>query len=289
MIVGESEDDKMIDKITAMVADIDGTLLPKGGKMGPRTLAAIQRFHKEGVLFGIASGRPLDKRITARAKEWGLGFEFDMQIGMNGGDMWDKYHDVVNHYHLLQPDTMKSIMSWMKDFDINAISYINGYEDIWCLRMDRVMEESVKRNHSHIELVSVDKLCTVATGKIEVHYDPDDPELEKRINEAIRVHQEPSWAAVKTFFGTVEFMDPAVNKGLALKNFSKDNNIPLNEIIAFGDMDNDLGLLKDAGWGVCLQNGCDACKKEADAVTEFTVDDDGVGRYLEDHWLNCHK
>ena len=40
----------------------------------------------------------------------------------------------------------------------------------------------------------------------------------------------------------------------------------MEEIIAFGDMDNDLGLLKEAGWGVCLKNGCDACKQIADIL-----------------------
>ena len=56
--------------------------------------------------------------------------------------------------------------------------------------------------------------------------------------------------------------------------------------MAFGDMDNDIGLLKEAGWGVCLVNGADATKAVAQAITEYPVDQDGVGRYLEDHWFS---
>jgi HAD superfamily hydrolase (TIGR01484 family) len=78
----------MIKKISAMVADIDGTLTMKGGELMPHTKAAIQRLHEEGVQFGIASGRPLDDRTKSKAEEWGLGFDFDMMIGMNGGDLW---------------------------------------------------------------------------------------------------------------------------------------------------------------------------------------------------------
>jgi Cof subfamily protein (haloacid dehalogenase superfamily) len=273
----------MIKKITAMVADIDGTLTMKGGELMPLTKEAIQCLHREGVKFGIASGRPLDDRTKARAQEWGLGFDFDMMIGMNGGDLWTSNMKQIQHYMLLKTDVMKEIMSWLKDLDINAISYINGYDEIWALRMDEFMKDSMERNHSHIEIVTPEKFCTVPTGKIEVHYQPS---KEAEINAVIAAHACKDWSDVKTFRGTVEFQDPRLNKGVALKEFSDAEKIPMEEIIAFGDMDNDLGLLKQAGWGVCLKNGCDACKQEADAVTEHDVFDDGVGHYLFDHWFD---
>jgi len=273
----------MIEKISAMVADIDGTLTMKGGELMPLTKAAIQRLHKEGVQFGIASGRPLDDRTKSKAEEWGLGFDFDMMIGMNGGDLWTKAMKEIQHYYLLGTDAMKDIMSWLVKLDVNAISYINGYDEIWCLRMDPFMEDSIKRNHSHVEIVTPEKFCSVPTGKIEVHYKP---EIEEQIKTEIASHHSDAWSDVKTFIGTVEFQDPRLNKGVALKEFAAAEHIDINEIIAFGDMDNDLGLLKEAGWGVCLANGCDACKAEADAVTEHTVFDDGVGHYLEDHWFS---
>jgi Cof subfamily protein (haloacid dehalogenase superfamily) len=273
----------MINKITAMVADIDGTLTMKGGRLMPRTRKAIQALHQEGIQFGIASGRPLDDRTKQKAEDWGLGFDFDMMIGMNGGDLWTKDMKEIQHYLLLNTDVMKEIMSWLKDLDVNAISYINGYDEIWCLRTDWFMEESIKRNHSHVEVVSPEKFCTVPTGKIEVHYQP---EIEDQIMSVITQHKTDRWSYVKTFMGTVEFQDPHLNKGVALKEYSAAAKIPLAEIIAFGDMDNDLGLLQTAGWGVCLVNGCEACKQAADAVTEYDVYHDGVGHYLEDHWFH---
>jgi Cof subfamily protein (haloacid dehalogenase superfamily) len=273
----------MIKKISAMAADIDGTLTTKGGNLLPLTKLAIQRLHKEGVKFGIASGRPLDDRTKNRAEEWGLGFAFDMMIGMNGGDLWTSEMKEIKHYNLLGTDTMKEIMQWLVYLNVNAISYIHGYDEIWCLSMDPFMEDSIRRNHSHVEIVSPEKFCSVPTGKIEVHYAP---ERETEINRVIAEHRSKEWAAVKTYTGTVEFQDPRLNKGTALREYSAVSGIPMNEIIAFGDMNNDLGMLKEAGWGVCLSNGCQACRKAADAVTEHTVEDDGVGHYLEDHWFS---
>ena len=92
----------MIDTITAVVADVDGTINIKGSALMPRTLAAINRLHEQGILFGTASGRPLDHRTFDKAHEWGLSFEFDMAIGMNGGDLWDKDHEGIEHIMLLE-------------------------------------------------------------------------------------------------------------------------------------------------------------------------------------------
>ena len=78
----------------------------------------------------------------------------------------------------------------------------------------------------------------------------------------------------------------ALPLGVALIKYSERYQIPLDEFICFGDMENDIGLLKEAGWGVCLVNGSDATKAVAQAVTEYPVEEDGVGRYLEDHWFN---
>ena len=91
---------------------------------------------------------------------------------------------------------------------------------------------------------------------------------------------------MRTFPGTVEFMTPGLDKGVALRRYSERNNIPLSEIMTFGDMDNDIALIRDAGWGVCMANGCAEAKAVADAITEYGVREDGMGRYLETYVLS---
>lgn len=101
----------------------------------------------------------------------------------------------------------------------------------------------------------------------------------------VNAHPSVYWDSVRTFPGTVEFVKPGLDKGVALRRYSERNGIPLGEIMTFGDMDNDIALLREAGWGVCMQNGCDAAKAVADAVTEYGVTEDGMGRYLERYVL----
>ena len=277
----------MIEKLSVVVADIDGTLAMKGGNLMPRTRAAIQRLHREGVLFGVASGRPLDRRILNLAHDWDLGFEFDLAIGMNGGDLYDKETDEISHFYQLKKEDVKTILSFIHDLDLNAIVYVNAYDEINALRMDDFLRDSQRRNKSIVEIGDVDFVSRHDTGKIEVHLKPAlKPELMKRVAE----HPSDHWITVTTFetpdHSTVEFLDPRVNKGVALQQFSQKTGIPLSEFMAFGDMENDIGLLREAGWGVCLINGSDDTKAVAQDITEYSVLEDGVGRYLEDHWFN---
>lgn len=273
--------------MSVMVADIDGTLALKGGNLMPKTRAAIQRLHKEGVLFGVASGRPMDRRILDLAKTWDLGFGFDFAIGMNGGDLYDKATDRIEHYYQLKKEDVREILTLLDGLDLNAIVYVNGYDEINALRMDDFMRDSQQRNGSHVEIGGIDFLSRYDTGKIEVHIHPS---LKPQLMERIAKHPSENWITVTTFeiedHSTVEFLDPHVNKGIALKQFSEKSGIPLSEFIAFGDMENDIGLLREAGWGVCLLNGSDDTKAVAQDITEYSVYEDGVGRYLEDHWFN---
>lgn len=274
----------MIDKVTAVIADVDGTINIKSSPLMPRTLAAINALHERGILFGTASGRPLDHRSLDKAHEWGLSFEFDLAIGMNGGDLWDKDHEGIEHIMLLSKDYIQEICEFMWPLDCNVIVYENAYDHVLVKRVDQHMKDSIIRNKSIWEFSTPEKMAEKDTGKIEVQYEPT-PELDKIIMDVVKAHSSPNWSAVRTFPGTVEFMTPGLDKGVALHRYAERNAIPLNEIMAFGDMDNDIAMLREAGWGVCMANGCDECKAVADAITEYGVLEDGMGRYLEAHVL----
>lgn len=272
----------MIEKVTAVVADVDGTINIKSSPLMPRTLAALNELHRRGILFGTASGRPLDHRSLDKAREWGLDFEFDMAIGMNGGDLWDKDHEGIEHIMLLSKDYIQEICEFMWPLDCNVIVYENAYDHVLVKRRDQHLEDSVIRNKSIWELSTPAEMAKKDTGKIEIQYDKS---LDDEIMAVVRAHPSPNWSAVRTFPGTVEFMTPGLDKGVALRRYAARNDIPLSEIMTFGDMDNDIAMLEVGGWGVCMANGCDECKAVADAITEYGVLEDGLGRYLETYVL----
>jgi hydroxymethylpyrimidine pyrophosphatase-like HAD family hydrolase len=70
------------------------------------------------------------------------------------------------------------------------------------------------------------------------------------------------------------------NKGHALEAFAAKNGIGPDEVMAFGDSENDLTMLKAAGTGVAMGNALPEVKAAADIVT-LSNDEDGVAALIE--------
>ncbi len=277
----------MFENIKVIATDIDGTLAMKGGQLMPLTKKALEELHAKGIKIGLASGRPADERVFAMAQEWGLNFEFDFAIGMNGGELLDRETNVHEKYYLLPKEKILEILGFLSGYDINAIVYVDGYKEVRALVMNEFMIDSQKRNHSHVVIGGPEVLAEFDTGKIEVQLKEEDRD---EILKVIEEHRDPSWSVVQTFRagGTcaLEFQDPRVNKGVGLEKYCEYHNIDLQDVLGFGDQENDIGLLKTAGYGVCLLNGADASKAVSQEVTENDVYHDGVGHWLYDNMLN---
>jgi len=81
-----------------------------------------------------------------------------------------------------------------------------------------------------------------------------------------------------------EFVDKDVDKSHALAEVLEKMNLTMDEVIAFGDSQNDLGMIKAAKVGVAMGNANEVVKEVADYVTK-TNDDDGIVLALE-HYIN---
>ena len=81
--------------------------------------------------------------------------------------------------------------------------------------------------------------------------------------------------------GMVEVSAAGVTKASALARVARTHAVTPQDVIAFGDMPNDLPMLTWAGRGVAMANGHPAVRAAAADVTEATNEDDGVAAYLE--------
>lgn len=267
-------------ELKLLIADIDGTLVNEERDMMPITLKVLKDLHKRGVYLGIASGRPLGIHIYENALEWGIDFPFDVWIGMNGGQLQDNVNDTYDEFYKLKPEYIKEIIELMAPFDANPFIYIG--EDMLSKDVDEMMYASMKRHN--INCTQVEKMADFwkeDTNKILFRLADAKmmPEIEKYCSE----HQSPNYAYFKTQPTMMEFQDARINKGVAMKAFCEHNNIDLADVVAFGDTTNDNEMLKDAGLGVCLKQGSDDTKACADVITDYTNDEDGMGRYILDH------
>ena len=78
----------------------------------------------------------------------------------------------------------------------------------------------------------------------------------------------------------VEMLNPAVNKGLALKIVCDAMGISLDRVLAIGDSYNDLPFLEAAGFAIAMGSAPDELKAKADAVVG-DVRSDGVAEAID--------
>ena len=272
-------------QMKALIADIDGTLVTKGEMPGPLTIEALNILHDHGIKLGIASGRVINTSLKNRYKEWSLPFQFDVLIGMNGGQVLLSETDAFFEQYALGENTLKEIMMWMKPLGLIASIYEGDH--MVATGIDEMQAASMKRNH--MEIIDThgdyDRLCVRPVHTVIYRYFPEQQEnVMRHIHDYLSSHPETEYTSVNTFPGIVEIIHKNCNKGEGVKVFAKQSGLEMNQIAGMGDMDNDLGLMT-AGIGIALKNGSEKMKAAADFVTEFTCDEDGAGKFLFKHWI----
>ena len=272
-------------QMKALIADIDGTLVTKGEMPGPLTIEALNILHDHGIRLGIASGRVINTSLKNRYKEWNLPFQFDVLIGMNGGQVLLSETDAFFEQYALCENTLKEIMMWMKPLGLIASIYEGDH--MVATGIDEMQAASMKRNH--MEIIDThgdyDRLCVRPVHTVIYRYFPQQQEqVMRHIHDYLASHPETEYTSVNTFPGIVEIIHKNCNKGEGVKVFAKQSGFEMNQIAGMGDMDNDLGLMT-AGIGIALKNGSEKMKAAADFVTEFTCDEDGAGKFLFKHWI----
>ena len=94
----------------------------------------------------------------------------------------------------------------------------------------------------------------------------------------------PAWQdKVKTCMAGeewVDFMDASVDKGNALQVLQKHLGVTKEETMAFGDNDNDIGLLQAAGESYAVENARDTVKAQAKHICP-SYEEKGVYQVIE--------
>lgn len=267
------------------IADIDGTLRGHhDGKIygvGEKTIAALQKMHNDGKILAIASGRPLWQELEKHAEDWGLGFQFDLIVGMNGGQLYDTRKNTKEEINPLTCSQLEYLVKHLNKFNLNPFVYGEGYE--LSLHHDADIEASGLRHGCEVRICKSEAdLYAAPTCKI-LYRSAGHPEIAMQVLEYGKQICGEEIACFRTGADLVEFQSSANNKGNALRKYCLDNDIDIKDTIAFGDAENDLEMLEMAGYGVAVANALEPVKAAADEITEYEAYQDGVGRYLYDH------
>ena len=81
----------------------------------------------------------------------------------------------------------------------------------------------------------------------------------------------------------MEFLAPGMDKVVGLKALLDHFDMDFSNLVAFGDAENDLGMIKNAEIGVVMENGQEPVKKAGDVITGNN-DEDGVAQFVHKYF-----
>lgn len=255
--------------------DLDGTTLNSESKISPKTKHTLQKASQAGHIVSIVTGRPY--RISKHIYD-NLGIKTPL-INFNGAlghlphQTWDQEYS--------KTFSKKIALDLVSSKDELGIKLITAEGKNYALadKASKIIKDFFPSSLKSNEILN----------KINLQQDPSAMTMlvdENKKSEII--------TSLENTFGDVinvsvwggehpilELSPKGVSKADGLEFLSKIYDIDREDIIAFGDEQNDETMIEYAGLGVVMQNGTDKLKSIADDITEFDNNHDGLAKHLE--------
>lgn len=254
-----------------IVSDLDGTLLDSRGGISERTRAAVQAVQKAGHTFVMASARPVrDVRPVAEA----LG-HMAIAICSNGAISYDYAAESVVNHHPMPQDVAAEVIAVLRHRFPGVRLGCERWPDLLLeggFDLDPALSGEARRVRSLEE-----ELDERGLGKLIVQTGGSAHDYHLAVADAL-----PGRCTVTVSTPAFcEITRSGVTKAMTLDLLAVQLEMSAEQVIAFGDMPNDLPMLRWAGRSVAMANAHPDVLAAADETT-LSNDEDGVARWLEE-------
>ncbi len=265
----------MSDQIRLIVVDIDGTLLNSRHELSARTEAALRAAMARGVQVMLATGKTRASALDIIA-QLGLATPgiFTQGLTVYNGD------GTLRSQTTLDPAIARRVITFAEDRGFDVVAYAGTQllvrartdGDAMLARYGEPAVQVVGPLQNILDSLPVNKVVLMNLSDV------------RRVR-ALR------WQLTMQLDGTarmvqanvpqmVEVLPPGVSKGTALKALLRDLNLEPRHVLALGDGENDIEMVRLAGVGVAMGNAEAHLKAAADHVVA-TNDNDGVAEAVE--------
>lgn len=283
--------------------DLDGTLLNRYGEVTEYTKDIIKKTTNKGVLVVLASGR-ISESVLTIAKEIGADKYY---ISGNGSVLYDMQKDEILYENYL---TKEKVLEIIELCDKNSI-YYNIYTENAVLakslnynvafyNYENTKKSSDKKTdinivedmYNYIKNSNLNKFLKITIcdenkivfssilRKIKNISDIDVLEVSHMSQKKIKTGTKE----VEVGYFYTEVSSKNVDKWFAIEKVMELENIKKEEVMALGDNNNDIVMIKNAGLGVAMGHSNEQVKKVADYIT-VDNNEDGVAKAIEQYVL----
>ena len=268
-------------RIKMIGLDLDGTLLTDKKELTDRTKAALRRAIELGITVLVASGRPWMGVPEELRNFPGMRYA----LTSNGARSIDTKDDRVIEEHLLSPELALKALAVCGKYDTLQEVYFDGQG--YAPEDQMAYVEKYHRNPSMCEYMRKTRLPVKDIRKlVEQENRGLDKvqalfaDMDERETAWKELEQEKGLELVGSLQYNIEINAAGVNKGTGLVNLGRMLGIRRKEIMAFGDGDNDIAMLREAGFGVAMANADEQVKAAADYIT-LSNEEEGVAEAIE--------
>jgi Cof subfamily protein (haloacid dehalogenase superfamily) len=259
--------------VRLIASDIDGTLLRDDGTMSDRTVAALTAAEDAGIVVVLCTGRPPRwmKPIAEQTGHHGLA------VCSNGAIVYDLHTEQVVEQFPIDVDVARRITLALKEALPEAVFAV---ERSTGMLHEPAYVPIAPPSATQME-AAFDELVTEPMVKlIAKHPDMTSSQLHAAAHEAVA---ELAELAETTYSSgsIIEISATGVTKAFGLERLAAERCIDADEVVAFGDMPNDIPMLTWAGRGIAVANAHPDVLAIADEVTGSN-DDDGVAVVIEE-------
>lgn len=266
-------------KIVAL--DMDGTLLNEQKEITEETKNVLSEARNKGVKIVLSSGRPLDG-LKNYLNELNLVDDNEFVLSYNGCLVQETKTSKIIHEVGLKGSDLKYMYNLSKKIGVNIHAFSPNI-GLMSPKISKYTEVEANINKININIIDFNKIND--NDDIVKVMMVDEPEI---LDEAIKKLPQSiydKYTVVKSAPFFLEFINKNADKGKGLEALAKYLGVKREEIIAMGDAENDLAMIKYAGLGVAMGNAVEKVKEASDVVT-LTNEQNGVAKIIKEYILN---
>lgn len=245
--------------IQLIAADLDGTLLNDDKSISEPTVQAIQQLGKRGIRFVIASARP-PRSVRHIYRQLGLD---TLQVNYNGALIWDEPQRHAIEHFPLPGDLTLQMIRFARAMDSGILITCEILDRWHTDRLDNTFTTATGKLFSPDVIAPPETYCSGPITKLLL-LGPQQtvsvlrPRLLQTFGQHITV--------VSTDPDMLQIMSQGVSKAAALRRLVRHYKVPLSDVLAIGDGENDLEMLRECGVGVAVANAAPTVKAAAQWV-----------------------
>ena len=258
-------------QVRLIATDLDGTLLRDDRSLSARTRQTLARVEAAGIALVLVTARP-PRFVKLLGEELGLR---GAAICCNGALVYDIASGALaEHTPLASADACSLVVALREAFPEVTFAIERGL-DYGCEPAYLALG-SLKEPRGEL-LGEAIALCGQPVTKLIARH--PQRAADELYPTALRLAGD---RAVVTYSSArfLEISASGIDKATTLARYCERLGIAPSEVVAFGDMPNDIPMLRWAGRGVAVANAHPEAQAAADAITSSNMAD-GVAQYLD--------